>query len=255
MKKLAIIILSAATLTAACKKEYDSVYSFEDKSGKAKVKFVHALVNAYPLPDTASQGGLQLFLNGTKISGSNVTYGGGVFPGLEYSMLPAGNNTLKAVIPAGSKNPDEATVLDAPLNLSDGKTYTAFIVDSLPNSSLLLVEDDFSPVADSGKYFVRLVNLSPNADSIALYSTPETSKLDSNITYKKVGGWKQSFVGSGARAFGVRIKSATTNLISINITPVQGRMYTILFYGVLGKGGTRAPKLAFYTSRFQTYDF
>ncbi|WP_276485480.1 DUF4397 domain-containing protein [Paraflavitalea pollutisoli] len=252
MKKLSIFIVLAATLVA-CKKEYKSIYSFEDKTNKAKVKFVHALVNAYPLPDTAAQAGLQLYLNGEKLTGAtNVTYGTGVFPSLEYTMVPAGDNKLKVVIPVGAKNA-EIPVFEGPLVLEDQQTYTAFITDSLPNSSIFLIKENFSQFADSGKYFVRVINLMPNA-AIDLYGTTDQTMIATNIAYKGSTEFIQVNVGTGARAFQARMVG--TNLTATaSITPVAGRMYTIFSYGVAGKGGTRAPKLGFYTSRFQTYQF
>ncbi len=86
MKRLALFILIAAA-AVGCKKEYKSIYTFVDKTNKAKVKFVHTGPNAYPLPATARRS-LQLYVNGNKITGATnvISYGGGVFPGLEYSL-------------------------------------------------------------------------------------------------------------------------------------------------------------------------
>ncbi len=254
MKRLALFILIAAA-AVGCKKEYKSIYTFVDKTNKAKVKFVHTVPNAYPLPDTAAQGGLQLYVNGNKITGAtNVTYGGGVFPGLEYSLVPAGDINLKAVIPAGTNNP-AIPVLDATLKVGDQKTYTAFITDSLPTTSVFLVEENFSQVADSGMYFVRLVNVTMGAPALDLYGTSDAMVIASSVPYKAASDFKKVFVGAGARAFALRLAGGTTNLATASITPVAGRMYTLLTYGVINKGGTRSPRLTFYTSRFQTYEF
>lgn len=254
MKRLALFILIAAA-AVGCKKEYKSIYTFVDKTNKAKVKFVHTVANAYPLPDTVTQGGLQLYVNGNKITGAtNVTYGGGVFPGLEYSLVPAGDVNLKAVIPAGTNNP-AIPVLDATLKVEDQKTYTAFMVDSLPTTSVFLIEEKFSQIADSGKYFIRLVNATMGAPALDLYGTTDATLMASAIPYKAASEFKQIFVGTGARAFALRLPGSTVNLGTSSITPVAGRMYTLLTYGVIGKGGTRNPRITFYTSRFQTYEF
>jgi hypothetical protein len=255
MKKLALFLLIAAA-AAGCKKEYKSIYTFTDKTNKAKVKFVHTVVNAYPLPDTVAQSSLQLYVNDQKVTGTaNFTYGGGVFPSLEYSMLPAGDNTIKAMIPERTGIPAITVLNSTPFKLEDHQTYTAFITDSIPNTSVFLIKEDFSPKADSGKYFVRLVNVAMNSSPLEFYAVTDATSLATGVTNKTATPFVQVPVGTSTRTFAVRLPSSTSNLASVALTPVAGRMYTFITYGVQGKTGTRIGKLTFYTSRFQTYDF
>jgi hypothetical protein len=94
-----------------------------------------------------------------------------------------------------------------------------------------------------------------NVAGIDLYGTSDAATIVTNIPYKGVSEFKQVLVGSGSRSFAVRITGVTTTQATVSIAPVAGRMYTVFAYGVMGKGGTRAPKATFYTSRFQTYEF
>lgn len=248
MKRIFLLVFLISLV--ACKKEYRSIYSYADRTNSANVKFIHALHNAFTTPASTTQAGLQVYLNDTKITGTNITYGGGVFPGLEYSNIQAGNGTLKATIPAGSSNA-EIPVLSAPVNFEAGKTYSVFITDTLPTTSLFSIEENFSLKADSGKYFVRLVNLTPKTTAYDLYGVTDAVMTIPNVTYKTASPFTQVFAGSGARTFAIRKPGSTTNIATVAITPVAGRMYTVLSYGIDGTTGARAPKLTFFTSRFQ----
>jgi len=212
---------------------------------------VHAVPNALATPTSSTQAGLQVYLGNTKITGANVTYGGGVYPGLEYALVPSGNLSLKAVIPAGTSNP-EIAVVNAPVTLSAGKFYTAVITDTIPTASFFLIEENFSPVADSGKYFVRLVNATPKSGAYDLYGVTDVATIASNIQYKSASAFTQIFVGTGSRTFAIRKPGTTTNIATVAITPTPGRMYSILSYGIDGATGLRAPKVTFFTSRFQS---
>ena len=250
MKRIIYFIIAVSLFS--CKKEYKSIYEFEDKSGKAYLKVVHTVTNALITPTSTSQAGLQVYLGSDKLTASNVTFGGGVFPGLEYALVPVSNTTIKAVIPAGASNP-EIPVLNTSISLAEKKIYTAFISDTIPDVSVVLVEDDLTPKADSGKYFVRFVNLMTKSTPCDLYGTTDAVTIVSNIAYKSASSFTQIFAGTGARSFAVRKTGTTTNIATVSITPIAGRMYTIFSYGIDGFAtGVRSPKLTFFTSRFQT---
>jgi hypothetical protein len=256
MKKILFVLLVAAS-AVACKKEYKSVYTYEDKTNKAKVKFVHTVINAFALPDTAAQSALQVYINDTKITGTSTPlfgYGGNVFPNLEYTMLPAGDLSLKAII-AERPNIPAIPVLNTTIKLEDQQTYTVFLTDSLPTVSTFVIKEDFTQKADSGKYYVRLANMAMNSSPYEFYAVTDAVSLNTGVTNKTVTEFKQVNVGTGLRSFAIRLPGQTTNLASLTLTPVAGRMYTFVAFGVQGKGGARIGKLTYYTSRFQTYSF
>ncbi len=232
----------------ACKKEYKSIYQFPDRNGKASIKIVHAVTNALSSPTT--QAGLQVYINDAKLTGSAVTFGGGVFPGLEYALVPSGSVNIKAVVPASGTNP-EALIFSGPVTLEGGKTYTAVITDTLPSTSIFLVTEELTTIADSGKYFIRLINATPKSVAYDLYGVTDAAMISTNVAYKTAGAYVQIFAGTGARTFAIRKPGNATNIVTIAITPVPGRAYNILSHGIDGGTGARAPKLAFFTSRFQ----
>src|SRR5215211_6665762 len=86
MKKI-FIFLSVVALVG-CKREFDSIYTFPTTADKATIKVVHALSNAFATPASTTQAGLQFYVNDIKLTGTAVTFGGGVFPGLEYALVP-----------------------------------------------------------------------------------------------------------------------------------------------------------------------
>jgi len=252
MKKTSIFFLFAFVVAlVACKKEYNSIYTFSDRTNKAAIKVVHALTNALATPTSTTQAGLQVYINDVKLTGTNVTFGGGVFPGLEYALVPSGTVNAKVVIPASSTNAEITVINNAPLTLEANQTYTAFITDTIPNASIFTIKEDFSPVADSGKYFVRLVNATPKSTGYDLFSVTDNMTVATNVQYKSASPYVQIFAGSGARTFAIRKTGTTTNLATVAVTPTARRMYTFFSYGIDGGTGIRAPKLQFFTARFQ----
>ncbi|HKP32462.1 MAG TPA: DUF4397 domain-containing protein [Chitinophagaceae bacterium] len=249
MKKVFIFLSLVAFM--GCKKDYKSIYSFPVTEDKASIKIVHALANAFATPTSTAQSGLQVYINDVKVTGNAVTFGGGVFPGLEYALVPSGTVNAKVVIPAGATNAEIVAVNNAPLTLEAGQTYTAFITDTIPNASIFTIKEDFSPVADSGKYFVRLVNATPKSAGYDLYAVTDAVTIASNVQYKSASPYVQIFAGTGARTFAIRKPGTTTNIATVAITPTARRMYTIFSYGIDGGTGARAPKLQFFTARFQ----
>lgn len=236
-----------------CKRDHDTIYNFVDLSDKANIKFVHVVTNAFATPAATVQAGLQVYANNTKVTATNLAFGG-VFPSLEFSKIKIGSASLKVVIPAGSLN-QEILIKDSTLtDLQKDSTYTVFITDTLPQTSFVVVKENLAPIADSGKCFVRLINLTQKSAGYNLLDTAGGGTIVApDVKYKTVSAYQQVFVASGGKRFWIRKPSTTTNLLSIDMTPVAGRMYTFFCYGTDGvTTGSRAIKATFMTSRFQT---
>src|SRR5688572_29531529 len=133
MKKIFLLVFITAAL-AGCEKEYKSIYTFPTPDGKANVKFVHTLTNAF-VGTTTTRSGLQMYMNDAKVTGNAITFGGGVFPGLEYAQVPAGTVTVKAVMPASGAVP-EAVAATGSVDIAAGKTYSIFVTDTLPTATI-----------------------------------------------------------------------------------------------------------------------
>ena len=250
MKKIFLLLFITGAL-ASCEKEYKSIYAFPTSADKANVKFVHTLTNAF-VGTTTTRSGLQMYVNDTKVTGAAITFGGGVFPSLEYAQVPAGTVTVKAVMPASGTVP-EAIAATGSVDIAAGKTYSIFVTDTLPTASIVRIEDDLSAKADSGKYFVRFVNMTPKSGAYDLYGVTDAAIVAPNVAYKTASGFIQLNASGGARTFNIRKVGSTTNILatSVSITPIAGRKYTLFSYGIDGGAGVRAPAMTFYTSDFQ----
>jgi uncharacterized protein DUF4397 len=256
MKKLAIIGIGIVGLMA-CKKEYDSIYNFSNKDNTAKVKLVHALTNATYSSKGTATAPLQIFINGNKLTGNNITAGTGVFPNLEFALVPSGSVELKAIIPK-TDTTAEAEAMKKTVTLENGQTYSVFIADTIPTATAFIVKEDLTAVADSGKYFVRYVNLTAKSTGYDFLnaSDKDTFMIFNNQPYLSASAWQQMNVATGARAFVMRRTGNNANVISFSFTPTAGRMFTIFSYGVDDvKTGFKTPRAASYTTRFQTYQY
>ena len=142
-------------------------------------------------------------------------------------------------------------MLTGNIAMTEKKIYTAFLTDTMPTASIFLVEDNLTPYADSGKYFVRFVNVTPKSGAYDLFSTSDAGTIAYSVGYKNASNFVQLPVGTGARSFAVRKPGNPTNIATTSITPIAGRMYTIFSYGIADGTGIRIPRLTFFTSRFQ----
>lgn len=251
-----IIFMLMLTGLFACKREFDPLYDYKDITNTANVKIVHTLSNVFADPASTAQAGLQVYYNNQKLTGSNIGYGG-IFPTLEYARIPAGNIAFKWVMPAGATNP-ETVIKDTSLTLQADLTYTFFLLDTLPTPHVLALQEDLkAPIADSGKFFVRLLHLTTNAPGLALIDSVKDNNTTviSNVNYGSVSPFTQFYAGTGARKFLLRYTGATSNLVTVDWTPVAGRMYTFYTTGIDGQKGARAPKMTSMITRFQTMNY
>jgi hypothetical protein len=241
----------------SCKREPVSIYTYEDTNNKALLKVINTIPNALALPSSTSLSSLAFYYNANKLSGTNIG-SGGVFPALEFASVNAGaSNFFLAKILATPTSP-EKDVTTKTLNLEANGIYSAFLVDSLPNTDVFLIKENLKAIADTigagfaGKYFVRLVNATPLSAGYDLFSSSDNVTPITNIGYKAASDFVQLNVATGPRAFTIRKAGTTTSIGTTSITPVKGRMYTIFTYGIEGGTGIRATKVTFYTTRFQS---
>ncbi|MBC7936167.1 MAG: DUF4397 domain-containing protein [Rhizobacter sp.] len=252
MKIKFLIAICISFAFFGCKKEVKTTYTFDDTSDKAYLKVIHVVSNALVTPTSAAIAPVNVYLDGEKINGTPVTAGSGVYPGLEFAAVKSGAAvSMNVKMFTGATTP-EVDILTKSISLEKGGLYSAFLTDTIPTADVLLVKEDLSAVADSGKYFIRFVNLTPLSAGYDLYATTDLAMAFTNVPYKTASPFIQLPVGSGARSFGIRRTGVATNLATASVTPVAGRMYTIISYGIDGGTGVRVVKPAFYTTRFQT---
>jgi Domain of unknown function (DUF4397) len=239
----AALSLSLVVFIAACGKD-DAA---SPTSGR--VRFFHGVSDAPAVGvDLLIDGtpvNLRTFLAaGTPLADSSFKYKGG-FPGntdSSYLYLTEGSHNIK-VNALGTAT----TVAAADVAVAAGKTYTAFAIDSLAKVGFLVVQDVF-PFPKTGKAYVRVAHLSPNAGNVdvllkyvktvtGVLTTVDSTSLGTNVAYKGVSDFIEV---KAPDSLTVEFRGAGTTKSAITFAKsalVAGRCYTILASGIVGKSG------------------
>ena len=239
----AALSLSIMMFIAACGKD-DAA---SPTSGR--VRFFHAVSDAPAVGvDLLVDGApinLRTFLTaGTILPDSTFKYGAG-FPGItdsSYLYLTEGSHNIK-VNALGTAT----TVASLDVAVAAGKTYTAFAIDSLAKVGFLVIED-ILPAAKTGKAWVRVAHLSPNAgnvDALVKYvktvsgvlTTLDSTSVATNVGYKAVSNFIEV---KAPDSLTVEFRGAGTTKSAVTFAKsalVAGRCYTIVARGIVGKSG------------------
>jgi Domain of unknown function (DUF4397) len=252
-------IVSIGILMFACGDEANILRNISPATG-AKVRFVHAAVDVT---------NVEILVNDKKFAGvitippaasGTIAYGAG-YPVLsssnsEYALTPAGSTKVDVTVAATATVP-AAPLFSGTVNVEDEKFYSIFAVGQAPTVTPLVI-NDILPAPSGNNFFIRLVNLSPNA------TTAELS-LAGNVIIKdvpfKAGG--DVFVPvpladyiSGTRftPYSIKIsdgKGGTSTFTSAtNITNIfPGRVLTVFVRGLVAGTGTRAVGAGWYYNR------
>jgi len=163
------VLTVVSLLAGGCSNKWNILKDVQPSTG-AQVRFMHAA------PDAPA---IDLFVNDQRVSGAAVTAAnptgsllyGTVFPSFEYSGIPAGATKIKGV--AASGGTVASPLLSADLNAEAGKRYTLFATGLAPAYSLVTITDEIPPVSGNS-FFIRIVNLVPNAtDATLIYDGKE----------------------------------------------------------------------------------
>ena len=119
--------------------------------------------------------------------------------------------------------------------------YTWFVTGFRSDSSLATVFTvDSGKVPGVGRSAIRFVNVSPNAPGLNV--TANDTLAFRNITYKKVSDYTE--VTSGSYNLNISATSSpSTALKSLPVTVLDGKLYTIYAYGLVGRTDTAAFNL------------
>ncbi|MFD2570035.1 DUF4397 domain-containing protein [Spirosoma soli] len=152
-------------VVSGCGDKFNVLQDVQPATG-AQVRFIHAA------PDAPA---VDVYVNDRRISGAAVTTtnptgsllysSSSIFPSAEYSSIPIGTTKLKIV--AATNGTLTTPLLSADLEAEAGKQYSLFATGLAPTYSTLLVTDDI-PAISGNTFFVRIVNLVPNATDVTL---------------------------------------------------------------------------------------
>jgi hypothetical protein len=221
-----------------------------------RMRFFNALTD---VPTATSAAGVDLLIDNAPVNLRNPLGGaalidssfrlGAGFPAntdSSYLFLTEGTHSIKINSPAGSPAGGTTTALTKDVTIAAGKTYLAFAIDSLAKADLLVIEN-ILPSPKTGKAFVRVLHLSPDApavDAMARFVKTSTANV---VTYLDSTSVATNTVYKGLTEF-VEVKApdsliiefrptgttkAATTLSKISLT--AGRCYTIIPRGLLAK--------------------
>jgi hypothetical protein len=214
-----------------------------------RVRFFHAVSDAPAVGvDLLVDGTIVNLRNwltaGTPLADSSFKYGAG-FPGTadsSYLYLTEGLHNVK-VNALGTAT----TVASLDATIAAGKTYTAFAIDSLAKVGFVVVEDKL-PAAKTGKAWVRVAHLSPNAGNVdvmlkyvktvsGVLTTLDSLPLGAGVGYKTVSDFAEV---KAPDSLTVEFRGAGTTKAAATFPKsafIAGRCYTVLARGIVGKSG------------------
>lgn len=259
--KISGVFLLAAALVTGCRKTDDtnvySEYDIVDEASKALIK-INYNVAFYNNP------GVQVKLNGIRVSGSNIStrfpWPGGGFNtqgGNTGDYLPTNPGSLDVAItiPKRGTSVDSVEIYKTTLQTLAGKRYTLHVADTTIRKGLLVDED--ASVPDSGFVKYRFVNLMANVPSMDLYIG--AVKVASAIPFM---GISDSFTLTPSQAnisavWAIRVAGGTTNIATYTSTStsfLNRRIYTVFANGWNGYPATpttesRRPFVSLYFVR------
>jgi hypothetical protein len=144
----------------------------------------------------------------------------------DYAALPAGGRKVQVF--ATGTGPSGRAVIDATLDLADGRAYTVAAVNTLARLEALVLTDDLSAPA-AGKAHLRVVHAAPDAPAVdvAVRGGPV---VFSNAAFK--AATRYTPVDAGSYAFEVRPTGTpqavlTTPAIALG----SGGIYTVFALG------------------------
>jgi hypothetical protein len=241
MKNIAtksLAILAAGFLLSGCEKNAINE-NYQPASSGAYVKMIHAAQEA-PMSN--------MYLDNAKITAlapttagivTGLSYAGtAVFPATYgYANVPAGSFNLQIIDTTSAKGTADI-VAAAPVNLSEGASYSAFLIGKAGAFETFLVQDEL-PMMNQTKAYIRFVNVMVDAPTSfdvkavrkATTQTPEiVTVIGNNVGYKNNTTYIE--IEPGTYDFPIYATgSATPYTTMTGIAPTGGRVYTLYTRG------------------------
>jgi len=120
-------------------------------------------------------------------------------------------------------------LIDTTFNFENGKAYSLFAINRLPDVEALLVVDSAGTPA-TGKAMVRFVNLAPDAPSFDVAANGDTTPVFSNLSFKDATQYKE--IDANIYDFQIRNSGASDAIVAAeDVEILAGRYYTIITRG------------------------
>lgn len=119
--------------------------------------------------------------------------------------------------------------IDTTVTFEANKAYSVFVADEFVNGGVVVLNDNSDPAA-SGKAKVRVINLSPDAGEVDFMIAAETDNWASDLAFKEATEFTE--IDAGEFDFEVRASDDNELLLSLPNTQLQSRyFYTIVIRG------------------------
>lgn len=211
---IAIVVISFATF-AGCS---DDEAVTPAPAASARVLVIHAS------PDAP---GVDLLVDNV-VAGTNLTFPGNT----GYLNVTSGTRNIKVNVTGTA-----TSVINQNLPIAAGVNYTAIAADSVSRLTPLVLVDNLSAPA-AGKAHVRLIHLSPNADSVDV-AVQGGGVVFGNIGFK---GYTQ-FTPLDAGTYDLEVRLAGTSTVVLSLPGIAlqaGKIYTVFAKGFVGGIGVQA---------------
>lgn len=141
-----------------------------------------------------------------------------------YLNFYTGNRAIRF----NSANANSA-LIDTTFNFEDGKAYSLFAINRLPDvEALLVIDSAASPAA--GKAMVRFVNLSPDASAFEVAVPESDAPLFSGKVFKEATQYQE--IDAKKYDFQIRNAGASGSVVAAeDVEILPGRYYTIITRG------------------------
>jgi hypothetical protein len=234
------MVAIAATFLVSCEKTFDNKHGIDDdQSNSSVVQFIVATVNA-----TRNH----VFLDGTRITGSNLV-SGSVFPSSGFGVEIAGG--LRAFLVRDTLGTSTQLPFSFAENMKAASHQTVFLYDTITSPKQKTVIDNIVVPSDTTAR-VRFASFAylptMQLPAFDIYSARRQANIFTNVRYTDVTEFVP--IASGvADTFYIRETGTTTNLQNVTIstatppappvwsdirliwTPTMKRSYTLVFRG------------------------
>ena len=256
--KTCITLLALLAMFTHCKQKdllsENDKWKFLDTTANANIRVVQCFAGNTPQIPTAPNltTGPQVFIyaNGQKLNGNALSYGGQWPSPNVYATIPSGNVEFRiinarmnlAVVPNIPSPIAGDTLYTFSQQLENGKFYSLFMGDTVPNIRFV-VKEDVLTTPEYQTYKIRLAHMIMNpTDTLSLYSRRQGAEVISNITHKQISDWVQLPIPVISDTLEIRKKGSAATYITVGgtaptFTPAGLRLYTVVLRGKTGVTG------------------
>ncbi|MDP4184186.1 MAG: DUF4397 domain-containing protein [Bacteroidota bacterium] len=155
-----------------------------------------------------------------------------------YNLVAPGNFSADLIVPKSSAVQPNAKILSQNISLVANKAYSLYVTDTLTRTSIVVVEDDLTPV-EIGKSGIRFANMMLGTDLTELKLSTTLTDANGNtstvmvpvqpVIFKQVSPFVVVSSGNFVATVSAVNKNATD--LKLSFSAVSGKKYTVYIRG------------------------